>query len=144
MSSYEELFRQHGGPGRTSGATVRVIGWIPYDGVPADLTGRIGGWGGVIQRGDRWRDYVELCEAREVVFYEALREEILRLGLKRGGDWHQNDPEGVPVFSDGSVAQLSFRAWGDLMAALWADHEDRDYGYMDFYMDSCIPADPAG
>ena len=61
--------------------------------------------------------------------------------LKQGGDWHQNDPKGVPVFNDGTVAMFSFRAWGDLMAALWAEHEDCDYSYMDFYMDCCISSD---
>ncbi len=45
------------------------------------------------------------------------------------------------MFNDGTAGMFSFRAWGDLMAAIWAEHENRDYGYMDFYMDSCMPFD---
>ena len=40
----------------------------------------------------------------------------------------------MPLFSDGKVATFSFRGWGDLMAAIWSEAEDKDYGYMDFYM----------
>jgi hypothetical protein len=44
----------------------------------------------------------------------------------------------VPVFDDGAIATFSFRAWGDLMAAIWADTDGRRHGYMDYYMDCCL------
>lgn len=127
--------------GQRRSQTAEVIGWVAYDVVPSEGPQRIGGWGGFFQRGDRWKHYIETYHEGVVPFYEALRNEVLRLGLKHGGDWHQNDPKGVPVFNDGTVAMFSFRAWGDLMAAIWAEHEDRDYDYMDFYMDCCIASD---
>lgn len=116
----------------------KVIGWVHYESVPREGIGRIGGWGGFIESGDRWKDYIAASPEEHVPFYESLRREILRKGLKRGGDWHQSDPKGVPVFDDGTVGMFTFRAWGDLMAAVWAEYEDRDYSYMDFYMECCI------
>lgn len=56
------------------------------------------------------------------------------LGIREGGDWHQSDACGCPVFSDGTTALFSYRAWGDIMAAIWSEHDGKDYGYMDFYM----------
>jgi len=116
----------------------KVIGWVHYGSVPREGIGRIGGWGGFIESGDRWKDYIAAGPEEHVPFYESLRREILRKGLKRAGDWHQSDPKGVPVFDHGTVGMFTFRAWGDLMAAVWAEHEDRDYSYMDFYMECCI------
>lgn len=62
----------------------------------------------------------------------------MRLGLRRGGDWHQYGEDGVPVFDDGTIATFSFRAWGDLMAAIWAEADGRRHGYKDHYLDSCL------
>lgn len=98
-----------------------------------------GGSGGWVA-GHVWAEYLEDHGTEEHPYLEALRAEIVRLGIKRGGDWHQR--EGVPVFSDGTVGHFSMRAWGDLCAAIWNTHnrvghiEPRDYGYMDFYMAS--------
>lgn len=62
-----------------------------------------------------------------------MRQAIIARGLRRGGDWHQNSAPGVPVFDDGSVATFTYRAWGDLLAAVWANADGRDYSYVDFY-----------
>jgi hypothetical protein len=32
------------------------------------------------------------------------------------------------------VATFSYRGWGDIMAAIWSEEENKDYNYMDFYM----------
>ena len=98
----------------------------------------IGGWGGDFLKGHRWLDYLALVDAKLIDHFEALRHAILRRGLRRGGDWHQAAPDGTPIFDDGVVATFSFRAWGDLMAAVWVEEDNRDYWYMDFYMDCCI------
>ncbi len=144
MSTYAELldtYKRMRAADAPRNPSVEVVGWVHYDSVPSEGLNCIGGWGGCIEQGDRWKDYLETWDEDDVPFVESLRNEILRLKLKQGGDWHQNDAEGVPVFNDGSAGMFSFRAWGDLMAAIWAEHEDRDYSYMDFYMDSCIPGD---
>lgn len=148
MSRYRELLDRRA-EGRGAGAEAgrghpaHVIGWVSYGEASSQATERIGGWGGVIAPGDRWRDYVAMCGDEPAPYYEALRREVLRRRLRRGGDWHQNAPDGAPVFADGTVGLFSFRAWGDLMAAIWADADDRDYGYMDFYMDCGVPDDRA-
>ena len=47
---------------------------------------------------------------------------------------HQNDDHGVPKSDDDTVGLFSFRSWGDLMAAIWSEEEDKDYDYLNFYM----------
>jgi hypothetical protein len=116
----------------------RVVAWVSTDEAERHGTKDIGGWGGLISKGDRWIDYIANMKPEFVEYHAALREAILGRGLRRGGDWHQNAPDGVPMFDDGAVATFSFRAWGDLLAAVWAQHDERDYWYMDFYMDSCV------
>lgn len=121
---------------------MKVVRWTSGDEELEVSFGSLGGWfnaghihgperGGV---GHRWRDYIDGMEPKGVEYAEALRAEILRLGLTRGGDWHQGE-EGTPVFSDGTCASFSYRAWGDLLAAVWSEEHDLDYTYMSFYMD---------
>lgn len=116
----------------------QVVRWGAFNEVDQPGVVDIGGWGGHIEKGQRWLDYLLLIDGKWGDHFEALRGEILKRRLKRGGDWHQFALDGVPVFDDGVVATFSFRGWGDLMAAIWSDEDGRDYSYMDFYMDSCI------
>lgn len=88
----------------------------------------------------RWKDYLQSHHEDGHPYLEAVRAAVLQLRLRRGGDWHQTDERGAPVFSDGTAATFSFRAWGDLLAAVWSEAEGKDYSYMDFYMDSMVPA----
>lgn len=144
VSTYQEIMDQYKKAHsalRSESQPPEVIGWVSYDSVPSEGPERIGGWGGFVEHGDRWKDFIEAFDEEGAPYYEALRSTILRRRLKQGGDWHQNDAHGVPVFNDGTVGMFTFRAWGDLMAAVWAEHDNRDYSYMDFYMDSCIPDD---
>lgn len=115
-----------------------VVRWVPYD--QADFSGavNIGDWGGSIQNGMRWADFLAGVDPRHFGHFEALRRTILARQLRRGGDWHQHTKHGAPVFDDGAVATFSMRGWGDLLAAIWSTEQDRDYEYMDFYMDSCV------
>lgn len=113
--------------------SVTIEKWISYEeseGKPECL----GGLGGFFDFGMRWKDY---CEDDPGEHLTALHNEIIRLGIREGGNWHQEDPHGVPLFSDGTVATYSYRGWGDLLAAIWSQHDDLDYCYMDFYMSGC-------
>jgi hypothetical protein len=117
----------------------RIAKWMSFDDV--DRLGEvrdIGGWGGMMTKEMRWADFIADINPRLVPYYQALREAIVARGLRRGGDWHQSAPDGVPVFDDGAVGTFSYRAWGDLMAAVWSGEDGRGYGYMDFYMDCCV------
>lgn len=126
---------------------MKVVEWIGYDeiGDREEAVGGLGGFfnAGVIftkekgyddteKQGQRWIDYVDLWKEENRVYLEALREEILEKQIKKGGFWHQHGGEGVPVFEDGKVAAFSMRAWGDLLAAIWSEAEDKDYCYADF------------
>lgn len=114
-----------------------VTRWMSYDDAK-EVEHAFRQKGGFFQKGMRWHDY--LLECPEFPEYsEALRQAILDRQLKQGGDWHQNNEEGVPVFSDGRVATFTYRAWGDLMAAIWATEENKDYWCMDFFMDRRLP-----
>lgn len=114
----------------------QVVRWIAYDRVGGATD--IGDWGGSIEKGMRWADFLADVDPAHMDHYEALRRAVVMRGLRRGGDWHQNAADGVPMFDDGAVATFSMRGWGDLLAAIWSTEDGRDYGYMDFYLDSCV------
>lgn len=95
--------------------------------------GCCGGWFGFLKP-MRWEDYLKIWKPEAHIYCEAFREYVLQNRLKRGGDWHQ-ETEGAPLFSDGTAATFSYRAWGDILAAIWSEEENKDYSYMDFYMD---------
>ena len=111
---------------------MEVIGWIDSD-ETEDFDESYGGLGGWFENGMRWKDYAEAHTEEGLEYAEALRESIIKRKLKITGSTHQKGYECVPVFSDGTIAAFSFRAWGDLLAAVWSDEEDKDYCYMDFY-----------
>ncbi len=80
-----------------------------------------------------WTEYLELWPAEKYVYFEALRTSILERGAIKGQD-HQYGPEGIPLFEDGTIASFSFRAWGDLLSAIYNTKiEERKWDYMDFY-----------
>ncbi len=110
---------------------IHVISWdkteIPEDGE------EMGWWGGFFSAGMRWTDYLEEIDADIHPYLEAARSAALAHEIKATGYQHQYDRI-TPVFSDGKYFALTFRAWGDFMAAVWSEAEDRNYSYMDFYM----------
>lgn len=112
---------------------ITVIGWIDYDDIEEGFEEAIGGLGGWFTDGMRWKEYSDIYTEEGIPYAEALRAAILDRGLKCTGRQHQNDSRMVPVFSDGTYASFSYRAWGDLMAAVWSEQEGKDYHYMDFY-----------
>ena len=79
------------------------------------------------------KDYLQECGEDEIQYVEAIRESVLEKNIRYTGDEHQEEPDGVPLFEDVTVALFSYRGWGDLMAAIWSEKEDKDYSYMDFY-----------
>jgi hypothetical protein len=103
-----------------------------------ELEQNLGGFGGFFNLGMRWHDYIDRLNESEKLYAEAFREYVVANQLKQGGDWHQNSDQGAPLFSDNTSATFSYRAWGDIMAAIWAEEEQRDYHYMDFYMNSTM------
>ena len=117
---------------------MEVVKWMSYEDAK-ELEESIGGLGGFFQHGMRWKDYLAIWDDETIPYAEALKEVVVGESIKEGGDWHQWSDEGVPVFEDGTVAVFSYRAWGDLLAAIWSEEEDKDYSYMDFYMSSLIP-----
>lgn len=121
--------------------SIAVVNWIHWGDVDKSADD-IGGLGGFFNNGMRWTDYLKEMPDTYAPHFEALREAIVERGLREGGDWHQNHPEGVPIFSDGSVATFSYRAWGDLLAATWSEHDGADYNYMSFYMSSLVNREP--
>ena len=90
-------------------------------------------WGGFFQHGMRWNDYLDAFEESLHPHLEAARRSAVDNRITATGAQHQND--GVtPVFSDGRHFAMTMRSWGDFMAAVWSEEEDRDMCYMDFYM----------
>lgn len=136
------LCRTSGGRlcGQTAkGQIVKVKRMIPYEKAAkiVDKTGEtIGGLGGYFREGMRWKDHLERFTKEGREYAEAFRKYVLKNEIRHGGDWHQEEEvNGAPLFSDGKAATFSYRAWGDIMAAIWSEKDNIDYSYMDFYMD---------
>lgn len=90
--------------------------------------------GGVVKSGDRWINYIDRFEDWQKPYIEALRLDIINRNIKITGKEHQQNSDGTPKFNNGKYGLFTFRAWGDLMAATWAEYEDRNYSYLDFYI----------
>jgi hypothetical protein len=115
---------------------MKVVKWIAYKD-SADKKAAMDWLGGMFNDGMRWNDYYppeEVGKHSVEEYVNALRSEIIEKKIRITGEEHQYSDKGVPVFEDDTVARLSFRAWGDLMAAIWSTEENKDYSYMDFYM----------
>jgi hypothetical protein len=94
------------------------------------------------QEGMRWPDYLAGYAAEWHPYVEAIRQSILERQVWAGGDWHQYNAAGAPVVAGGYFMTCSFRSWGDLLAAVWSSELNRDFSYLDFYMDVRLPARP--
>ena len=105
---------------------VRVADW------DEDLPESVGGAGGWFDGGRHtWEDYLDQWVLSAQIYIDALRRWIVSNEIRHGGDWHQD--EGMPVFSDGTCAKFSMRAWGDLLAAAWTGPDRCPWEYIDFY-----------
>lgn len=121
----------------------RVAGWHGYESAMDEKRPEnqfVGGMGGWFKPGMRWRDLIKAAPKESAPWFEALRSAVLFSDIRHGGDWHQDSEFSVPMFDGGTVALFTYRCWGDVMAAIWSTQEDRDYSYMDFYMESMVPA----
>lgn len=111
---------------------MKVIDWIAYEDSD-EYHESVGGMGGFFDHGMRWKDFIERYVDEAKPYFEAIRQDVIEKGIRKTGDDHQHRDCGVPLFEDNTVGTFSYRAWGDLMAAIWSEHEDKDYCYMDFY-----------
>lgn len=114
---------------------MEVVDWISYDAADKNKKPSFGGPGGWFgeKDGQRWPDYIEQVSESGRPYAEAIRRSVLENDIKHTGDDHQNASDGVPLFSDGTVALFSMRGWGDILAAIWSSEEGRDIHYMEFY-----------
>jgi len=112
---------------------MKVVEWIADSNV-GERECSVGWLGGWFKDGMRWDNYIALIVSELREYLEAIRVSVIENKIRYSGETHQHGGTGVPVFDDGTVGQFSYRAWGDLMAAIWSTEENHDYGYMDFYM----------
>ncbi|MBJ6111836.1 hypothetical protein JAO73_22640 [Hymenobacter sp. BT523] len=120
-----------------------TVTWQPYDRLAThDPTLDLGGLGGFFKEGMRWPDYLEAYEPEWHAHLEAIRLSIVANRVWGGGDWHQESAAGAPLLSDGHYLCTTYRDWGDLLAATWSSELNRDFSYMDFYIDVRLPARP--
>lgn len=113
----------------------KIIEFITYGEAEEKEENGLGGMGGWFSDGHRWEDYIDGYNDEGKQLLEELRRAIIKNGIRCTGDQHQHSGyRSVPLWSDGKVDTYSYRAWGDLMAAIWSTEDDKDYSYMDFYM----------
>lgn len=120
---------------RVKNKMITVSSWINWDDAEK-LKPSIDMMGGFVD-GHGWDDYKKGIGADkddDIPHLTALKKSIIENNIKFTGSDHQNLPNGVPLFSDGTVALFTFRGWGDLLAAIWNTEEKTDmYSYMSFY-----------
>lgn len=109
---------------------IQVVDWIGPD---TDHEVSIGGFGGWFNENNTWSDYLEVCPEERQPYVEALRKEIVSNGKWISGMHHQYEEDGTPLFSDGTIASFSLRAWGDFMAAVSFSVDGKPRSYMDWY-----------
>ena len=63
-----------------------------------------------------------------------IQQEIYDKGYIFGGEDHQLEATGVPVFNDGTCFRASMRCWGLIMSQIYQGPNGEEYSYMDFYM----------
>ena len=85
----------------------------------------------------RWKDYIATVPDEGKPYAEVLREVVKGQLCREGGLWHHNGPAGFPVFSDGKVAGFTLKGWGDFMAAVWSEEENKGYSYVHFQRERC-------
>lgn len=114
---------------------MNIVEWITVNEAADKPEHGLGGMGGFFQDGMRWPEYLACFKPEAHPDLEELRASILTHRIRCTGDQRQNAGGlVVPLWSDGTVDTYSWRAWGDLMAAVWSTADSRDYSYMDFYM----------
>ena len=113
---------------------MKVIKWISYNDTSDYKEAPCGGLCGWFDNWHRWEDYIETYKEESHQYLNAIKESVIKKRIRYTGAEHQNAEDGCPVFEDGTSCTFSYRAWGDLMAAIWSSDENKDYHYMDFYM----------
>lgn len=110
------------------------IKFTTYDAASKMPESPLGGLGGFFNNGMRWEDYLKRWPTDLHPRLEALKAAIIENNIQCTGARHQHDDyDSAPIFEDGTAATYSYRAWGDLMAAIWSTQENKDYSYLDFY-----------
>lgn len=112
---------------------LRIVAWKSYEDATENDPPNVGDLGGYVE-GTGWPEYIDTWSDEAKPYYEITREHILANQIFRSGDWHQ--AEGVPVFSDGTIAAMSMRAWGDMMASIYNTRFGKSYSYLDFAWES--------
>lgn len=109
---------------------MQVIKWISYD--ESRQYEESVGWMGGTSTCLMWEEYLQYYGKNTWEYLEAIRTKILEENLKVTGAEHQD--RYTPLFEDNTVGSFTYRAWGDLVAAIWNTKENqRKYNYMDFY-----------
>ena len=116
---------------------MKVIKWASEEKAQGKKisVGRMGGWFNDRTPGQRWKDYIETWDKNTRPYLEAIRESVVEKGSRLTGHDHQYSRYGIPIFEDDTIASFSLEGWGDLMAAIWSEEDNKDYSYIDF----CTP-----
>ncbi|HEX8658312.1 MAG TPA: hypothetical protein VF690_12290 [Hymenobacter sp.] len=94
------------------------------------------------REGMRWPHYLAGYAAEWHPYVEAIRQSIVADNVWAGGDWHQYSAHGAPVVANGHFMTCTFRSWGNLLAAVWSSELNRDFSYLDFYLEARLQARP--
>lgn len=94
----------------------------------------LGGLGGWFQNGHTWQDYENQFTDEGKVLVRELRDKIISHGIACTGEQMDSGARCIPLWDDNTVTGYSWRAWGDLMAAVHNFIDGKPHNYMEFYM----------
>lgn len=105
---------------------MQIINWLTDAEANDDKYKRIIITGMKFKYGQRWGNYLKLWMLNHRPKVELLRQYILDNKIHI---LNKEFKETNPLFDDDFVLMFSFAGWGDLLAATWAEAENRDYNY---------------
>jgi|GEM_PF-3621061 len=111
-----------------------VVRWASFKetkGMPISIKG-FDGWFIQGKKGQHWESYLEAIGESLIPYANAIRESVIKNNIRYKGSEHIYSDNGIPVFDNNTIGVFSFHAWGDIMAAIWSDIDNRDYTYIDF------------
>jgi hypothetical protein len=105
-------------------ANLHVVSWNEDDARAIDGGTAIGWWAASSRRACAGRTTWMRSTRRSIPIWRPHENPPSSTTSGRSAQ-HQYD--GItPVFSDGSIFAMTFRSWGDFMAAVWSEEEDTD------------------
>ena len=117
---------------------IKFLTWDEIDGLEEE---GYGGLGGDFKKGMRWKDYINQFKDEYIADLENLKLAIVDNRIRYSAMEYRINSKpcrAIPLWDNGKIDTYTMRGFCDLMAAIWSQEDNNDYGYMDFYFEGPI------